>query len=166
MLAYTVPLLLPSHRPLLLRRNLSKLSVLTTVTKFNIDQLEEIAKQRRPGYLEAVRAASTVVDEHIWEMSKEDYDRIREEYTLGGPGTELKRLLKMIGITATPNCQCNQRAKVMDERGCDWCEENIETICEWLKEEANKRGMLFVKTAVKLLVRRAISNARAVASKE
>ena len=143
-----------------------KLSVLTTVTKFNIGQLEEIAKQRRPSYLEAVRAASTVVAEHIWEMSKEDYDRIREEYTLGGPGTELKRLLKMIGITATPNCQCNQRAKVMDERGCEWCEQNIETICEWLKEEANKRGMLFVKSAVKLLVRRAISNARAVASKE
>ena len=136
------------------------------VIRFKVEALEEAATHRRPGYLDAVREASTTVNETTWEMSKEDYQRIRDEYSFGGPGTELKRLLKMIGITATPNCQCNQRAKVMDERGCDWCEENIETICEWLKEEANKRGMLFVKTAVKLLVRRAISNARAVASKE
>ena len=134
--------------------------------RFKVNQLEEVAKHRRQGYLDAVRAASTPVNETTWEMSKEDYERIREEYTHGGPGTELKRLLKMVGITPTANCQCNQRAKVMDERGCDWCEQNIETICEWLKEESNKRGMLFVRSAVKLLVRRAISNARAVASKE
>lgn len=133
---------------------------------FQADRLEEAAKQRRPGYMEAVRAASTVVSDGLWQMSLEDYQRIREEYSYGGPGTELKRLLKMIGITATPNCQCNQRARVMDERGCDWCDENIETICEWIKEEANRRGMLFVKSAVKLMVRRAISNARAVASRE
>lgn len=83
-----------------------------------------------------------------------------------GPGTELKKLLMLIGIKATPNCTCNQRAKAMDERGCDWCEENIETICDWLKEEADKRGLLFLRSAAKLMVRRAIHNARAVASKE
>jgi len=136
------------------------------VIRFKVNQLEEVAKHRRQGYLDAVRAVSTPVNETTWEMSKEDYERIREEYTYGGPGTELKNLLRKIGIKATPNCQCNQRAKVMDERGCDWCEENIETICEWIKEESSKRGMLFVKSAVKLMVRHAIRRARAVASKE
>ena len=137
-----------------------------SVINFQADRLEEAAKQRRPGYLEAVRAASTVVSDDLWRMPLEDYQRIREEYSYGGPGTELKNLLRKIGIKATPNCQCNQRAKVMDERGCDWCEENIETICEWIKEESSKRGMLFVKSAVKLMVRHAIRRARAVASKE
>lgn len=143
-----------------------ELAMPTSVIRFKVDSLEEVSKHRRPGYLDAVREASTPINETTWEMSKEDYARIREEYSLGGPGTELKRLLKMIGITAKPGCQCNQRAKVMDERGCDWCEENIETICEWIKEESSKRGMLFVKSAVKLMVRHAIRRARAVASKE
>ena len=135
----------------------------------SIAKFEAAIPHRKPGYAEAVLAVAKRASPTHLSVSDEDYIRLNAQYNprpSTGPGTELKKLLKMIGITATPNCQCNQRAKVMDERGCDWCEENIETICEWLKEEANKRGMLFVKTAVKLLVRRAISNARAVASKE
>ena len=127
--------------------------------RFKVTNIWDISKYRRPGYLDAVRAASTPVSETVWEMSKEDYDRIREEYTLGGPGTELKRLLKMIGIMATPNCQCNQRAKVMDERGVQWCRDNIEEIVDWLKEESDKRGMLFVRSVARMVVSRAITNA-------
>jgi hypothetical protein len=135
----------------------------------SIAKFEAAIPQRKPGYKEAVLAVAKRASQTHLSVSDEDYVRLNAKYNprpSSGPGTELKKLLKMIGITATPNCQCNQRAKVMDERGCDWCEENIETICEWLREESNKRGMLFVKSVVKLLVRRAISNARAVASKE
>lgn len=78
----------------------------------------------------------------------------------GGPGTELKRLLASIGINASPSCACNGKAKTMDARGIVWCEENIDTITEWLREEATKRGLPFVNTAGRMLVRRAISNAR------
>jgi len=77
-----------------------------------------------------------------------------------GPGTELKELLKRVGITATPNCSCNARARTMDERGCDWCEANIAEIVGWLREEAAKRGLPFVDMAGRMLVRRAIKNAR------
>jgi hypothetical protein len=78
-----------------------------------------------------------------------------------GCGTNLKAWLKKIGIEATPNCSCNQRAKVMDSMGVQWNKDNIETILDWLNEEATKRnlGSLFFRPAVKLVVQRAIAKA-------
>jgi hypothetical protein len=77
-----------------------------------------------------------------------------------GPGTELKKLLKLIGITASPTCSCNARARTMDTNGCDWCEANLDEIVGWLREEATKRKLPFVDMAGRVLVRRAIHNAR------
>ena len=84
----------------------------------------------------------------------------RPPATTSGPGTELKALLKTIGITASPGCSCNKRAAIMDEKGCDWCEENLDEIVGWLREEATKRKLPFLDVAGKILVRRAIRNAR------
>ena len=81
----------------------------------------------------------------------------------GGPGTELKRLLKTIGIQAAPTCACNKRARLMDEneaREPGWCEANLEAIVGWLREEAAKRKLVFFDAAGRWLVRRAIANAR------
>ena len=77
-----------------------------------------------------------------------------------GPGTELKKILSLVGITATPDCACNKRAKIMDTNGCDWCEQNLDMIVGWLREEATKRKLPFIDAAGRLLVRRAISNAK------
>jgi hypothetical protein len=74
-----------------------------------------------------------------------------------GPGTELKKLLAKIGIKASPTCSCNKRAQIMDEKGIEWCKENIDMIVGWLREEATKRKLPFVDFAGKLLVQRAIS---------
>ena len=48
----------------------------------------------------------------------------------------------------------------MDERGVAWCEANLEEITGWLREEATKRGLPFLDAAGRVLVRRAIANAR------
>lgn len=77
-----------------------------------------------------------------------------------GPGTELKAMLKKIGITATPGCACNQRANIMDARGCDWCETNLNQISGWLAEEASKRSLPYSATAGKLMIQLAIRRAR------
>lgn len=80
-----------------------------------------------------------------------------------GPGTELKKLLSRIGITATPNCSCNARARRMDEEEAKepgWCEAHLDEIVGWLREEATKRGLPFLDAAGRVLVKRAISNAR------
>lgn len=76
------------------------------------------------------------------------------------PGTKLKSLLKSwLGVSASPNCSCNARARAMDDneaREPGWCEKNIDEIVGWLEEEARKRRLPFVRYAAKLLVRRAI----------
>lgn len=79
-----------------------------------------------------------------------------------GPGTELKKLLAgwPLYITASPDCPCNARAAEMDRHGVEWCETNIDTIVEWLREQATARGLPFLDVAGRLLVRRAIANAR------
>ena len=80
-----------------------------------------------------------------------------------GPGSELKKLLARIGITSTPSCSCNARARAMDEneaREPGWCEANLDEIVGWLREEAAKRGLPFIDLAGRLLVRRAIKNAK------
>ena len=80
-----------------------------------------------------------------------------------GPGTELKKLLKKIGIVASPNCSCNARARRMDEeevREPGWCDAHLEEIVGWLREEATKRKLPFIDIAGRILVRRAIANAK------
>ena len=79
-----------------------------------------------------------------------------------GTGTELKKLLAQIGIKATANCTCNARAREMDAWGIDEASkpERIEQAVGWLREEAAKRKLPFLDAAGRLLIKRAISNAR------
>lgn len=79
-----------------------------------------------------------------------------------GPGTELSKLLKRLGIEPTPTCQCRAKADEMDRWGPDECErpERIEEVVAVMREEAHARGLPFLDAAGRMLVRRAIKNAR------
>lgn len=77
-----------------------------------------------------------------------------------GPGTELKRLLSKVGISAEPGCQCQRHAQQMNLWGCDECERRTDEIVGWLREEATRRGLPFFDAAGRMLVKRAIRNAR------
>lgn len=81
-----------------------------------------------------------------------------------GPGTELRKLLHHLGIQPKGrNCQCNAHAREMDRHGPDWCEENMDTILDWLEAEAKSRpivGILFSRTVARELVKLAIRRAR------
>jgi hypothetical protein len=48
----------------------------------------------------------------------------------------------------------------MDRQGGQWCEANIDIIVGWLREQATARGLPFLDAAGRMLVRRAIRNAR------
>jgi len=52
----------------------------------------------------------------------------------------------------------------MDVRGCEWVEENLDTVVGWLREQAEARGLPFLDAAGRMLVRRAIRNARRAAA--
>lgn len=80
-----------------------------------------------------------------------------------GVGTELKKLLAAMRIVPRPGCKCLERAAQMDRAGIAWCDTHISTIVGWLREEAESRGLPFVYAAARLLVRRAIRNARRLA---
>lgn len=73
-----------------------------------------------------------------------------------GPGTKLKNILARIGIKPSASCSCNRHAREMDFRGRQWCLENIETIVEWLREEATSQKMPFFETAARMLVKYAV----------
>jgi hypothetical protein len=79
-----------------------------------------------------------------------------------GAGQELKSILKSLGIEASEQCSCNAFAAKMDEQGPDKCEEEIEQILDWLKEQADARKLskFFFRPAVKIAVKQAIKRAR------
>lgn len=77
-----------------------------------------------------------------------------------GPGTELKKILAWLGFKEYTGCQCRSRQRQMDMRGADWCEANLATICDWLREEAEKQSIPFFEFAGKAMIRLAIKRAR------
>jgi hypothetical protein len=84
-------------------------------------------------------------------------NKISQESNIGeGVGTELKKILGFIGINSSPNCSCNAKAKMMNEKGVEWCKNNIDVIVSWLKEEASKRNLPFYSFIAKKLVKIAI----------
>lgn len=88
--------------------------------------------------------------------------RARMAGEIPGPGTFLKKLLRRwLKIEPSGNCPCEKHAMVMDMWGPGECERRMEEIVGWLREEAARRGLPFVDTAGRMLVRIAISRARA-----
>jgi len=77
-----------------------------------------------------------------------------------GPGSILASMFSMIGIKSTPTCSCRRHALEMNKKGIEWCEENVETICGWLKQECEKRKIPYVDTVAKMVVNRAINKAK------
>jgi len=75
-----------------------------------------------------------------------------------GPGSELK---KMLAWFARPSdaCQCESRADTMNDWGAEGCRQNLETIIDWLLEEAQIRGLphgKFTRVVARSLVHTAI----------
>lgn len=127
------------------------------------------AKER--GYTEAEVEGCFVRDlgDGFWlvDVAHPAYPKPREGWPggktpCGGPGTELKKMLRRwLGITATPNCSCNAHALEMDAWGPDGCEQRMDTILGWLKEQAQERGIPFIAVVVKRVVSVSISRVRA-----
>lgn len=85
----------------------------------------------------------------------------------GGPGTELKALLGgwPFYFKPTVGCRCLDRASRMDRLGADWCEQNIDVISGWLREEATNRRLPYADAMGKALIRKAMRRAEAKASR-
>jgi len=102
--------------------------------------------------------SSTPIDnERVFGLSPSS--QVNDNNVGEGVGTELKKILGFIGITSTPTCSCNAKAKIMNEKGVEWCKNNIDVVVSWLKEEASKRNLPFYSFIAKKLVKIAIGRA-------
>lgn len=121
-------------------------------------------QQKKPFGLCGIHINNTDVQKHLLTKRGTPFGSvdktIEKKYPEQGPGTELKKLLSLIGIKANDGCSCNKKALIMNDWGCKVCSQNIEIILDWLKEEANKRSLPFIRSLAKILVRRAIKNAK------
>lgn len=93
------------------------------------------------------------------------FPKTMEEHP-NGPGSILSGMIKKIGIVMTQGCSCRRHAIEMNEKGNDWCEQNIDTIIGWLREEASKRRLPFLDSVGKLMVNRAIKKSRKLLANE
>ena len=78
-----------------------------------------------------------------------------------GPGSELKSLLATFGIHASPTCKCNAMAGKMNDmesKEPGWCLAHIEEIVDVMEETAKARKLPFLRTAGRLLVKKAVKN--------
>ena len=82
------------------------------------------------------------------------------------PGTILSKMIKSVGIQMTDSCSCKRHALEMNEKGNDWCEQNIDTIVGWLRDEAKRRNLPFMDAIGKMLISRAIKKSRKLLANE
>jgi len=140
--------------------------------KLYIPDIREVAIKRPAGYLEEVLSSGRIENDIVLHLDNEVYRALVKKYAPAKPkpkvstsipegaGTEVKRLLAKFKLNPAPGCKCNSRMNIMNKNGPDWCEQNIDTIVGWLREEADRANLMFNTIAAKLIVRRAIHNAR------
>lgn len=104
----------------------------------------------------------TCVEDERPEMPIIIWPRSDDEGKPCGPGSELRDILKSLGIESTPTCSCNAFAAKMDAIGPDGCEAIMDEILDWLSDQAKARGLekFFFRPAVKIAVKQAIKRAR------
>lgn len=116
-----------------------------------IDRNNWVVDTKHPAYPATTKLQKMAQQNHLFVPAEADNQE--------GVGTELKKLLRLIGITASPNCSCNKRARIMNNNGIGWCKENEETILDWLQSEAKKRGLPFLRYGARKILQLAISRA-------
>ena len=84
---------------------------------------------------------------------------------MSGPGTELKKILSWFSSAET--CQnCADKAKIMDDKGVEWVEENIETVVRWVVANSKRMKVsrfipeALAEAAAKQLILLACSNSK------
>lgn len=141
--------------------------------KFKIEALHKWAARRPVGYVEDVLSRGVVEDGCVT-LSEKAYKDLCRKYRpaaiphspSSGPGTELKKLLASIGIHASPTCKCNGMARRMDAWGPDESLNHMEEIVDVMEETAKKRGLPFLRTAGRSMVRIACWKARRKGNKQ
>jgi hypothetical protein len=96
------------------------------------------------------------------DLLKEVQDHLAKlEYPMEGTGAELTKLLSWFKFMDSDQCLCKQRAILMNSWGCAKCAQEIPIILEWLRASAEQLGIIYFDIAARIIVQKAIANARA-----
>lgn len=94
-------------------------------------------------------------DEITVDIDHPSYPSAARVVPTDGPGSALKALLAKIGITASPTCQCNSMAMKMNQWGAESLD-HIEEIVDVMEHSAKDRGLPFLRTVGRQLVKLAV----------
>jgi hypothetical protein len=108
---------------------------------------------------QAEAALKAKLGENIQASIQAMYPRTLEQDP-NGPGSILTGMIKTLGISSSSTCSCRRHALEMNDQGPDWCEQNMETILSWLRDEAKKRGLPFIDMVGKAMIQRAVNRSR------
>jgi len=128
--------------------------------------LEEAKKDRCPDTNTTVENSRPQVEVAASTVRKAPVKAERPEVG-EGVGTEISLMLSrpawsMMGIRVTESCKCKFRAAELNAKGIEWCEKNVDTIVQWLREEHRNQGIKvpFVDEVAYDLVNEAIRRAK------
>lgn len=69
------------------------------------------------------------------------YSRLPDEPCIDrGPGTELTKMLRGLGVNPAAGCDCKAKARKMDEWGIEGCKANRDLIVGWMREGVGRWG--------------------------
>jgi hypothetical protein len=77
-----------------------------------------------------------------------------------GPGTVLVKSIKGLGFVISDSCACKNQLLEMNDKGADWCVENITKIVSWLKIQAQNINIVFIDSVAKVIIMRAIKKSK------
>ena len=132
---------------------------MTDPVRLSRKAVSAFAAKRKAGYEAALLAVAIKTDDRSVTITRADYDRLRDKFTLlCGPGCQLRRTLSWF-VRDDGKCGCTEFAAQMDRWGDD-CWAHLEEIVEHLRGAAAAKGLPFIATAARILVARAIDAAR------
>lgn len=89
---------------------------------------------------------------------KNIYNRYKKRYN--GVGYILLDIAKNFNLNFDSLSTAKLKADKMDSNGIEWCESNIETICDWIREECEARNIQYIKKLSISLIKLAIKKSK------
>jgi hypothetical protein len=128
----------------------------------HLSDLKLVEKNKPNGYIEDIISNCIEnIDDEIFVLEDKQYEYLISKYKLqSGVGFELKNMFQKFGIKIEEDSLIDKKFTDMNNLGYEWCELNSKVILLWLEEEAKKRKIPFIRIVGKILLSKAIRNAK------
>ena len=127
----------------------------------HLSDLKLVEKNKPEGYIQDIISNCIEnIDDEIFVLDDKVYRNLCIKYKNEGAGFELKNLLKSVGIKIEEDSFIDKKFTDINNLGVEWCELNTKIILYWLEIEAKQRKIPFIRIVGKMLLSKAIKNAK------